>query len=197
MAPNDLRNGVQGAKKWCQQAKISSQCCFGNFFSWFKFFVKAVSILLHSFPLDHFTSLARPCCKKYTSLSFTYQKMSRDEHGVEFEFNTCCIIVFWWIWILQQNNNVFFLLQTRGRYHRRSHRPATRGVRTQFFLSPTPVLNQDVGILILIRIMFTTQLRNPNPEKILLTYLTNQCASIHNFCFWKVRSGYRFVSGPS
>jgi len=77
---------------------------------------------------------------------------------------------------------MFFLLQTRGRYHRRSHRPATRGVRTQFFLSPTPVLNQDVGILILIRIMFTTQLRNPNPEKILLTYLTNQCASIHNFC---------------
>jgi len=52
-------------------------------------------------------------------------------------------------------------------------------------------------MLILIRILFETQLSNPNPEKILLTYLTNQCASIQNFCFLKVRSGYRFVSGPS
>jgi len=34
----------------------------------------------------------------------------------------------------------------------------TRGVRTQVFSSPTPVLIQEVGILILIRILFATQI---------------------------------------
>jgi len=34
----------------------------------------------------------------------------------------------------------------------------TRGVRTQVFSSPTPVLIQEVGILILIQILFATQL---------------------------------------
>jgi len=63
------------------------------------------------------------------------------------------------------------------------------------FFCPTPVLIQEEGILI--RILFATQLWNPNPEKMLLTYLSNQCASIQNFCFWKVRSGYRFISGLS
>ena len=67
--------------------------------------------------------------------------------------------------------------------------PSGRGVRTQVFLSPTLVLIQEV--------LFATQLWNLNPEKILLTYLTNQCAFIQNFCFWKVRSGYRFVNWRS
>ena len=58
-----------------------------------------------------------------------------------------------------------------------------RGVRTQVFSSPTPVLIQEVGILILIRILFATQIWNPNPEKILLIYLTNRCATIKKFCF--------------
>jgi len=69
-----------------------------------------------------------------------------------------------------------------------------RGVRTQVFSSPTPVLILEVGILI--RILFATQLRNPNPEKILLTHLPNQCATIKMFVS-KRSSGYRFVSGPS
>jgi len=59
----------------------------------------------------------------------------------------------------------------------------TRGVRTQVFSSPTSVLIQEVEILILIRILFATQIWNPNPEKILLIYLTNQCATIKNVCF--------------
>jgi len=50
-----------------------------------------------------------------------------------------------------------------------------RGVRTQVFSSPTPVLIQEVGILI--SILFAIQVWNPNPEKILLTYLTNQRAT--------------------
>jgi len=35
---------------------------------------------------------------------------------------------------------------------------SSRGVRTQVFLSPAPVLIQEVGILILIRILFATQI---------------------------------------
>jgi len=53
-----------------------------------------------------------------------------------------------------------------------------RGVRTQVFSSPAPVLNQEVRILI--RILFATQILNPNPEKIMLIYLINQCATIKN-----------------
>jgi len=40
-----------------------------------------------------------------------------------------------------------------------------RDVRTQVFSSPTPLLIQEVGILFLIRILFATQIWNPNPEK--------------------------------
>jgi len=47
-----------------------------------------------------------------------------------------------------------------------------------FKSSPTPVLIQEVGILILIWILFATQIWNANPEKILLIYLTNQRATI-------------------
>jgi len=66
-------------------------------------------------------------------------------------------------------------------FHIRTPLVGTRGVRTQVFSSPTPVLISEVGILI--RILFATQLWNLNPEKILLTYLTNRCATIQNFCF--------------
>jgi len=59
------------------------------------------------------------------------------------------------------------------------------GFRTQVFSSQTPVLMQEVGILILNRILFAIQPWNPNPEKILLIYLTNQRATTKNFCFWK------------
>jgi len=41
------------------------------------------------------------------------------------------------------------------------------------FFSPTPVLIQEVGMLILVRFLFATQLWNPNPEKILSPCLTN------------------------
>ena len=71
----------------------------------------------------------------------------------------------------------------------------TKGVRTLSFSSPAPVLIQEAGILI--RILFATQVWNPNPEKILLTCLTNQCATIKNFCFQKVCSDHRSVSGSS
>jgi len=50
------------------------------------------------------------------------------------------------------------------------------------FSSPTTVLIQELGILI--GILFAIQLWNPNPEKILLTYLTNQPATTKNFYFW-------------
>jgi len=34
------------------------------------------------------TILAKPCCKKYSSLSFTCPKMTRDEHGLGFGFKS-------------------------------------------------------------------------------------------------------------
>ena len=72
-------------------------------------------------------------------------------------------------------------LQDRGVRH--TTEMSIRGALTQIFSSLTPVLMQEVGILILIRILFAIQLWNPDPEKILLTYLTNQRATIKIFCF--------------
>jgi len=43
-----------------------------------------------------------------------------------------------------------------------------QGCSESSFFSPTPVLIQKVGTLILVRILFATQLWNTNPEKILL-----------------------------
>jgi len=76
------------------------------------------------------------------------------------------------------------LLQSWWRRFQYQNRVLYRCVRTQVFSSPTSVLVQEVGILI--RILFATQIWNPIPEKILLIYLTNQCATITSFCFLKV-----------
>jgi len=71
--------------------------------------------------------------------------------------------------------------------HKRQ-RMGIRGVRSHVFLSPAPVLIPEAKILILVQILFATRLWNPNPEKMLLAYVTN----VQLFTFFYEKQSFSF-----